>query len=259
MEHGRRLKLNNFIKKACRSVVFIEQRLSFSCRPHVEHFQGVLFPKVKQIVQHPFNIGLQTGTLCEKKFRYFLKQDLLYLDKYALAVSTLLRREEEGSLRHKLGGWFGRLVESERKVHHFYLGKENVNTQMNSALNAYTQFIASKVMYESFPVGLAAIAPCVWIYRELGRQASNSGVADKYAPWIATYSSEDFSARVECILDLLNEGAIRASGPVRTKMEQTMLEAADHELQFFNSVYDEYRPEVYTKTSSNCPIMRNFS
>ena len=91
-------------------------------------------PVYRKILEHPFVGELSAGTLSPERFRFYIRQDALYLDGYARRLahiaSRLARKEHpEAFLRFALDG-----VEVERALHEQFLGGGIVDeTQSDTA------------------------------------------------------------------------------------------------------------------------------
>lgn len=225
-------------------------------RPCVDRFEQVIESTFRKIEQHPFNVELVKGELEEKKFRYFMQQDLHYLNEYGQVILSLAGKTRCSYKREAVRRWSEEMVNSERMTHHRYL-QGDLGGVAEFGCQEYIRFLKESVRCEPFHVCLAAVVPCFWIYGKLGRSEGGLGGGERYQFWLNTYSSEYFRSRVERVLDLLEETAREVSSMERLEMEEYLLKAAELELQFFDSVYypEKY---CYAKASSNLPMERNF-
>ncbi|MCS7103781.1 MAG: hypothetical protein NZ992_07890 [Candidatus Korarchaeum sp.] len=58
----------------------------------------------------------------------------------------------------------------------------------------YLNHLWRSALLEEFPVSLAALTPCYWIYLEVGRYLEDKGSPNElYSRWISTYSSGKYS------------------------------------------------------------------
>ncbi|MEO1489841.1 MAG: thiaminase II, partial [Pseudomonadota bacterium] len=87
-------------------------------------------------------------------------------------------------------------------------------------------------------VGLAALLPCFWIYREVGRaiQAQADG-ANPYRAWIDTYAGEDFAEAVDQVIATIDGVAAECSRRSIERMHLAYRRSAQLEWMFWDSAY----------------------
>ena len=70
-------------------------------------------------------------------------------------------------------------------------------TLLTAACQHYTSYLVATAWSAPYPVAVAALLPCFWIYAEVGRDIHARSVAgNPYQAWIATYADEEFHAWV---------------------------------------------------------------
>lgn len=99
---------------------------------------------------------------------------------------------------------------------------------------AYTDYLMATASTASLEEGIAAVLPCFWIYREVGRALSLRAQANNpYISWIESYSSEALSEGTDQAIAILDEIAEGASEEGRIRMESAFNRSALFELRFF--------------------------
>ncbi len=104
--------------------------------------------------------------------------------------------------RHAAGA-----IEVERALHGSLLREVGIDpavvaaTPPSPTTRAYTSWLVATVSTGSHAEGVAAVLPCYWIYREVGRELARRGSPDeRYQRWIDTYADDAFDALVRDVL-----------------------------------------------------------
>jgi len=207
-----------------------------------------MFQKFKQdtgnawqaYVDHPFVRKIGDGTLPEECFRYYLKQDYLFLLHFARAYGlAVFKAQTLEDMRHAQTGLTA-ILDLEIDLHVNYcagwgLSEEDLRREPEATANvAYTRFVLERGLAGNLTDFHAALTPCVVGYAEIGRRlAETTGVNDvnPYADWIEMYAGEEYQqvARAQIAqLDKLcaqEQGAQRQRQLSETFMFATRLEA----------------------------------
>ena len=89
-----------------------------------------------------------------------------------------------------------------------------------------------------YPVVLAALLPCFWIYAEVGRHIHATASADNpYQDWIDTYAGEAFHEAVRQVCHTLDEVAGTVDALTRERMHQAFEMASHLEWMFWDSAW----------------------
>ena len=149
-------------------------------------------------VNHRFVIGLSDGTLPRKEFLNYLRQDYVFLEKFArawaLAVVKALDLEEMKAAVTIVNA----LIHDEMQLHVKFCRSNGIDelelsrTEEAPANLAYTRYVLETGYTGSFLDLMAALAPCVFGYGEIGRQLAQKSTNDTYIDWISTYSSSEY-------------------------------------------------------------------
>ena len=148
--------------------------------------------------QHPFITELSEGTLPLDKFRFFLEQDIFYLDEYArcLAMGAAKARSER-ELRYftvDLNKVLDAEIPSNRSLlaQVIRLGAEDRggSLAMAPANVAYTSYMQSLSLRGGSLEIMAALLPCAWTYVEIATalQERTETTHPVYRGWIAYFT-----------------------------------------------------------------------
>lgn len=194
----------------------------------------------RQIEELEFVRRLGDGRLAPEPFLAYLDQDLQYLEHYGRALAQLAARAPDEASRRFFAAGSLSCTETEAQLHRARLrqaGRERP-AAAGPTTRRYTAFLLAATAAEPYPVGLAAVLPCYWVYAEVGRHlqglAEAAGHAEHpYADWLATYADEGFQEATRTARRLLDEAAREASPALRERMREAFLEACALERDFF--------------------------
>lgn len=192
-------------------------------------------PIYQTIVDHPFNRELAEGVLDWGRFIFYLEQDAYYLVRFSRALALIAGRASSAEMtRCFLNFALGALVD-ERELHARFLSSIDCGRVKPSPIcMAYTDYLMAVASTAPLEEGVAALLPCFWIYREVGRDLSKRTQANNpYMSWIESYSSEAFSEGTDQAIEILDEIAREASEEERIRMQKAFECSALFELRFF--------------------------
>jgi thiaminase/transcriptional activator TenA len=192
------------------------------------------------IINHPFNRELAQGTLPEEKFKFYIKQDALYLVDFSRALAIVASKAlPPQRILHFLDFAKDGLI-VERALHDEYFRRFDVTIDVEQAPGcfAYTNYLIATASHRSFDEAVAALLPCFWIYREVGMHIVGQSVPDNpYQLWIDTYAGEEFGAAVERAIEITEEVASGATGEGRLRMSEAFVLSSRLEWMFWDSAY----------------------
>ena len=195
-----------------------------------------------RILAHPFVVGLGDGTLAVSRFKYYLRQDYLFLIDYSrvLAIASAKAPDLEGMTR------FGELLHAtlskEMQLHRtlcqgFGISPSQLErTKIAPATSAYARFLVSVAYEGSIREIGAALLPCQWGYSEIGRhlvRTGNAGESNPYAEWIQTYASQEFAESAEWLKAYVDDQSRHISGSERRRLHELYLLSSRYEYDFW--------------------------
>jgi thiaminase/transcriptional activator TenA len=199
-------------------------------------------PTYDAILAHPFLTGLTSGELPAAAFRHYVVQDAHYLADYAQVLRELADRAPDVEAASMLAEHAASTIAAERALHEEFLRAAGATASElpgpGPTTAAYTNFLLATARGGSFLDGLAAVLPCYWIYREVGRTLlAASSPVPAYARWIATYASSQFDAMVDAVLELAERFGADVGPEQRAWMVQRYAMAARYEWMFWDASY----------------------
>ncbi len=200
----------------------------------------------EQILNLPFNQELAAGTLAPEAFCHYVIQDAHYLLAYgrALAVAAAKAYDADDVMQFSEAAKIAIVVE--RSLHNDFMTAFNVSketfesTPLTLACHHYTSFLTATAWSESYPVVLAALLPCFWIYAEVGRAIVSQSVPNNpYQAWIDTYAGEEFHTAVRNVIATVDKVAARCDADTLEKMLAAYTMGAKLEWLFWDSAYQQ--------------------
>ena len=199
---------------------------------------------------HPFVTGIGDGTLPEEVFRFYVRQDYLFLIDYGRLLAL-------GAVRAPRLDWMRRfatlsqgILETEMDLHRAYaaawgIGPEELEAEEAApATSGYADFLLRTAALGDFSELAAALLPCMWGYAEIGERLGDAPRPDHalYADWIDMYAGEDFQRLAAWSRELVDAAAAELEGPGHDRMRRAFLVSSRHELAFWESAWRSGRP-----------------
>ena len=196
---------------------------------------------IDEIMNHPFNLELSAGVLPRDRFAYYIEQDSIYLKDFARALAIIAAKAPVHMVRQFLKYSDFCFIAEQEIIHQFFIKTFNFSKteKLSPASLCYTSFLLRICSNEPVEIGVAAILPCFWIYREVGLAIACKALANNpYIRWIETYTSPDFSATVDDVINIFDELAIAATTSAQEKMIDAFYKSTCLEWHFWNDSYN---------------------
>jgi thiaminase (transcriptional activator TenA) len=192
----------------------------------------------------PFNRDLSSGQLNADRFQHYIVQDASYLIAFAQALAVAAAKADEPGLIRQFAEGATAAVAVERELHERYFDRfglgsaEVLGAPMSPTCHHYASFLLATAFREPLPVLAAALLPCFWIYREVGKHILASATRDNpYQAWIDTYSGPDFNEAVDRMIAACDALARPASSSTRDAMHAAFARAVQLEWMFWDAAY----------------------
>ncbi len=207
--------------------------------PH-NHFTRQLWDSAADIIHdiynHPFCMGLARGDLPIQSFKNYLGQDALYIIEDSRALAYTAARAEDPEEMHFFLAMAKDGLDIERAMQSDFFEHFNIvrPTSPSIACRNYTNFLLNKARDDDYPVAVAALLPCFWVYRETSLNILKHSKPDNpYQKWLNTYADEDFSGYVERFIEITGKLMESAPEGVRQRMTDAFRESTRLEYEFF--------------------------
>ena len=195
---------------------------------------------------HPFVTGIGDGTLPIDSFRFYMRQDYVFLIGFCRAVALAGAKAE----RLEDMAWFARLLDetlnTEMALHVSFCGEfgiteqELLETEPSPTTKAYIDHLVGTAYGGTALEAAAAILPCSWGYAEIGRTLADRGLPDGqplYRRWIETYGSPEFAALADWLRSYLDRAAGGIGEDGRRRLAEIFEISSRYEYMFWDSAY----------------------
>lgn len=187
---------------------------------------GTAFPLLREqagvawrdYTRHAFVEGLKDGTLPRAAFLHYLRQDYVFLIHFSRAWALAVVKAETHAEMLTAVATLNALVTEEIKLHigiceAASLSQAEVFATKERPENlAYTRFVLEAGYSGDLLDLLAALAPCVMGYGEIGTRLAAEATSDTYAGWIATYAGAEYQDACRAVGALLDEALLHRLG-----------------------------------------------
>ena len=202
-------------------------------------------PIWEAILEHPMVSQLGEGTLDEAPFRYWVRQDYVYLIEYArvFAHGAAMAPDLERM------GTFAELLDStintEMDLHRAYAETFGISeaeleaTEPSPTTQGYTDFLVRTAATGTFGDLIAALLPCMWGFNVTGKRLADRGRPDHegYAEWIDMYAGEEFTELTEWCKDLMDDVWAESTPDERDRYRDLFRTSARYEYRFWDAAW----------------------
>ena len=156
----------------------------------------------------PFIRALADGSLPGDAFAFYLRQDAAYLKEFSRVLSAASLMAPQQDAQRFFASSAHVALEVELGLHREWLTGHPADAGEAGASPvtvAYINHLLASCVGGAYPVVVAAVLPCYWLYAHIGevilRAAGDLGT-HPYQRWISTYADTAFqeSARTACRL-----------------------------------------------------------
>ena len=182
-----------------------------------EAWQGAT-PAWSEYSQHEFVKGLGDGTLPREAFLHYLKQDYVFLIHFSRAWALAVTKAETVEEMRLAAGTVNALINDEIALHVKTCAKAGITEAELFASEerpenlAYTRYVLDAGHSGDLLDLLAALAPCVMGYGEIGSALASSKSSETYAEWINTYAGEEYQQVCRDVGALIDDAVRRRLG-----------------------------------------------
>ena len=196
--------------------------------------------------RHAFVRQLGAGSLPRPAFLHYLVQDYVFLRHFARAWALAVIKAGDLEEMKAAAATVDALVNQEMRLHVEVCAAEGIaeselfRAQEEIENLAYTRFVMDAGLAGDFLDLLAALAPCVLGYGQIGAWLGEAETDPTYAGWIDTYAGNDYQALCHSLGALIDRAAAARLGrtpetaPRWTALSQTFGTATRLEIGFWD-------------------------
>ena len=168
--------------------------------------------------EHLFVEKIGDGTLPKRAFLIYLKQDYIFLKHFSRAWGLAIVKSASITEMHTCSKVVHALLNDEINLHIEFCNNEGITTKELEKTNemhqnlAYTRFVLDSGYSGDFLDLMAALAPCVFGYGEIGMRLGASQHSAVYKEWIKTYAGSDYQSLCFEVGKLIDNSVARRLG-----------------------------------------------
>lgn len=184
------------------------------------------------IDHHPFLTGLADGTLDRGLFLGYLAQDAYYLAAYARVLAACATQATDAA---EVAFWAQaahNAVAVERALHESHLAGTPPVEPSPTAL-AYTSYLTALSARGAYPVLVAGLLPCFWIYDDVGRRLQEQAGDLTAHP----YGDPAFTAVTDQVVQTTDRLAAQAGHDQQQRMLTAFTTASRYEWMFWDAAW----------------------
>jgi thiaminase/transcriptional activator TenA len=192
-------------------------------------------------LHHPVVRAIGDGSLAPETFRFYLEQDYQFLLRYARVLAQAVSASPDLPTARRLADLLHATlaVEIDALVDLYATFDGDPDRLERTApaptCQAYTDHLLASAASGELLVILAAVLPCQWGYREIGRDLARRGMPAHpgYARWIEEYASDAYSALVDWLTERFDQLAAGAGYPALERAATAFELSSRYELGFW--------------------------
>ena len=195
---------------------------------------------------HPFVQGIADGTLPQKNFQYFMKQDYLFLIEFSRSIALAIGKSRNLKEMEWLSHLLNETLQKEMTLHVEYCAEIGISredllaTTSSPATVGYTNHLTKTAYSLTSLATEVAILPCCWSYAEIGQKLKDIETAKNkpyLSKWIALYASEDFWSLATELRTLIDDQAVHINKREEHELMEIFLKSTHYEYQFWQAAY----------------------
>ncbi|KAA9149827.1 thiaminase II [Amycolatopsis acidicola] len=188
---------------------------------------------------HPFVRGLGDGSLEPERFRFWIRQDYVFLVEYARLLALAAARSPDLETMTRFAGLLHETLNEEMALHRSYSAELGIDPgalereEPAPTTRGYADFLLRSAAVGDFAELLVALLPCMWGFNEIGLRLAADGAHDRYASWVRMYSSAEFGDLVGWLRELTDRYTWSAG------LERVFLASSRYELAFWEMAWQQ--------------------
>ena len=173
----------------------------------------------QEYIDHEFVVGLGDGSLHRAAFIAYLIQDYIYLLHYSRAWALAVVKSDNARQMRLASATVNALINEEIKLHVSICEREGISEQslmeaQEASENvAYTRYVMDAGLSGDLLDLLAALAPCVFGYAEIGAKLQGcTNTTRLYREWIDAYAAEEYTGACRAVAELIEQVVLAKLG-----------------------------------------------
>lgn len=197
---------------------------------------------LKDIEETPFVKELADGSLSEKRFCYYIAQDIIYMRNFEARLNLLLKQSESTPFVTWIRDSIDNALIIEKSLHKILKTKFNIEPSIskcnaNLAYDAMLEELKQKCHVE---LTAASLLPCFWVYAHIGYHIFETSKIENnpYKDWIMTYNDASFQSDAEDFCAFCDALSVNVSDNMQMRMIEVFVKSTRLELEFWLDCYN---------------------
>jgi thiaminase/transcriptional activator TenA len=193
-------------------------------------------------LEHPFVRAIGDGSVDRERFKFWVRQDYLFLIEYSRVFAFAAARSPDLATMQRFAGLAAETLGTEMSLHRSYAAAFGISEAeleaetMAPTTRAYTDFLLRYSAAGSFCEMAAALLPCMWGFSEIGRELACRPLPEDELcrQWIEMYASDEFAALAGWCRELLDSLAVELTPAAEQRVAEIFLTSSRYELAFWD-------------------------
>ena len=189
--------------------------------------------------------GIGNGTLDLERFRFWIRQDYLFLIEYSRMLALAAARAPDLDTMKRFANLVHETLHEEMDLHRSYSADLGIpaadleREKMAPTTRGYADFLLRTATVGDFAELVAALLPCMWGFNEIGRRLAEHGLpnVERYARWIEMYASDEFTLLVDWLRELTDRISTNLPGASWDRMRDVFLASSLYEFSFWEMAW----------------------
>lgn len=196
---------------------------------------------------HPFVRGVGDGSLPVDHFRFYIRQDYVFLIDFSRVLALAAARATDLVAMARYASLLDATLNGEMELHRGYCARLGISreeleaTAAAPATHAYTRHLLQVAHSGTLGEITAALNPCMRGYAEIGLELAVNGEPEAqplYGEWIRTYAAVEFQELAGWNCSLLDRLGDEAGTAERQRMASVFMTSSRYELLFWDAAYE---------------------
>jgi thiaminase (transcriptional activator TenA) len=204
-------------------------------------------PVWNAILEHPMVKGIGDGSLDEAPFRYWVKQDYVYLIEYCRMFALAAAKAPDLEKMGRFATLLHETLHTEMDLHREYARSFDLSpqdledTKPSPTTQGYTDFLVRTASMGDHGDIMAALLPCMWGFNDTGLHLQKKGLPEHegYRQWIEMYASQEFTDLTNDCRALMDEAGHGARAEDRERHKDIFITSARYELLFWDAAWKQ--------------------
>ena len=200
----------------------------------------------RKVLEHPFVRGIGDGALPLEAFRFYMRQDYVFLVDYCRVLALAVAKAEDLETMGQFAGLLNETLNTEMDLHRGFAAKFGItaqeleDTQAAPGTRAYTQHLLTTAYCGNLVDIASSILPCMWDYSDIGQALAAQDVPSPqplYEEWIQMYAAPEFGALASWLRNLLDQLASNETATRRARLSRLFADSCRYEYLFWEMAY----------------------